>query len=266
MDLVIELNSILLDFFPEELNVLIIEYIKIMCDITYRKKIYYISGYSFSRSIIHNNVIWYYDCAAGTLKKCDMETTCYPVSRCMFICNITGIYVYDSPKMYIFDKNCKLKHTISINYPSFHFVVLNQYIYISTCKSIIVCDNNGKIVIQISTDPYNARRIRISNNNIYVVLRDHLIAQYDSNCKKINSVEFKHDTIYDADVVDNYYYIMYQKINGLYIYNENGCLKCHIDSDLYNFHIDGMTLYVYYFSTADVYNIERKNIAKLLKS
>jgi len=289
-----QITSCLIEFFPKELHVLILDYIYV-ADCKYEKSIIIHQNKNVYIKYIMNMIekdnayIYNYYSNVLTIQNIDTNTELESILNTDFfggnltsnICiyttstNLTKIYVKVSDNIYIFNENCVKEY--SLHFPSHKiesFVVTNNTIYVGCLHYVDYYSIDGRDYISRKYISYYVSLIRKSDNLVYISLYPGNNNEFGDKIYRLDDLSLitfeKCDHIYDFCVSDGYFYIL-KNSDNIFIHNEyGGYVKqiecdsprtiCCLDSNLYirSGKIESQMI--------TKYNINKRSIAYLLYS
>jgi len=273
------INSIVINFLPDVLSAIVLEYTMVIHELELIKKITLKLKNNFT-STIKFGKIWLYDYTTEKLLSEDIDKTSNMNDRnndifvYMLSSGVIHIFVYCDKYIHVFDEKCNRIRSMYINEFNYaEIVVIDDKIYVSErCVEypfIYVYNLDGKFIEKI-TMPEKVQHIKAFNNQVYVMLQpDKTIRLTDRSIIHCNPTAPSHGRN-DFCIIDNYFYA--NESYKMNIYDEyNNCVRT-FKLKANKLYFDNGNLYIYseksYLQSLYkliIYKIKQKNMLQLLK-
>jgi len=273
MDDLSAVNSILLHYFPDVLNFIILEYftsighdfqlvetVKCMlesemplesycCDDNY-VYVYYENQYLTKNKLVYNK-------DTTNMIGCTTDMCIYK----------KNIYVAADGHIYVYNEECKKIYTIE-KFDCSQIKIENERIFGSEDykASVKITNLSGSLLKNLYLQDGDFYNMHICDNHLYILTFKEIIYKYSFDGDLVEQYDNVSNTsmkIDDFFVVDTKIYIKVGFSIFDYDYFDTGCCV-HLTRDVNRIHYNNSNLYVYGFHNVYKYNIVRKNIRKLI--
>jgi len=256
-----QFHSVLSDFFPKVLSVIIIEYVSDPHILVQTDKSYEHTMFCNTACTIKNGKAWSYSVDTKILSTTDIEETI--VSKFLYLASnmftydtITGstnICVAHIPFIKLYNERCEhIRYIELLGTDSRNSVIkiINEKIYITkqnvTKQNVmIIYDIYGNLIKKIEMK-YFIRDIKSSKKYIYIIPENELMMQYeldDENFTKVHRFEKIRMFNIKMFIVDDFLYIGGKAYISVYDEQEN-YITGHLFGHMIHFNFDGSILYI----------------------